>query len=581
MGCNQSLPAMSCTPRPDDVRDNLSFAEVSEELVHSKYELGLMLGTGGYAQVRAARCVATGTMMAAKVIDLPPRPPPRQRENESLEAGNSVKESGKSDDSFQCEEISSTLEPCPIRANAMREAGMLARLRGVSQVVQLKEVFMTAEHVYIITEKLEGGELFDALLERGSLKEEEVAVCVRSIVQGVKAMHEKNIVHRDLKLENLLVRRRGGLDDIAIADLGLARNCKAGHAVQRVCGSPLYAAPEVLQGGAQGATIPGYGRCVDNWSLGVVTYLLLSGRPPFNGRTNAQLFTQIVRGAFSFKHPMWDSVGDTAKSFIMELLDVDPDTRLSAEDALAHPFLRSAGPGGEIFERYMRTSEHARAARQLSYDLEQLSRSPDNLMESEIRRLEAGEVLIEQGEVATDECYLIRGGTLEVRVMCEGEWATVAMRRRGDVLGVLGALEGLDKESESDDASTSASADSNLQSLASLMDPEASPRKAPQQANGSRVGNVGGVISTPPSRLSSRRKASLRAIEPTEVLCFHVSNLSTGDEDGVSGQAIRRMRRLSAVREQEIDDALAALEDQQRERKARLASMQVAPDKAP
>ena len=149
MGCNQSLPAMSCTPRPDDVRDNLSFAEVSEELVHSKYELGLMLGTGGYAQVRAARCVATGTMMAAKVIDLPPRPPPRQRENESLEAGNSVKESGKSDDSFQCEEISSTLEPCPIRANAMREAGMLARLRGVSQVVQLKEVFMTAEHVWV------------------------------------------------------------------------------------------------------------------------------------------------------------------------------------------------------------------------------------------------------------------------------------------------------------------------------------------------------------------------------------------------------------------------------------------------
>ena len=110
-----------------------------------------------------------------------------------------------------------------------------------------------------------------------------------------------------------------------------------------------------------------------------------------------------------------------------------------------------------------------------------------------------------------------------------------------------------------------------MQSLASLMDPEASPRKAPQQANGSRVGNIGGVM----------RKASLRAIEPTEVLCFHVSNLSTGDEDGVSGQAIRRMRRLSAVREQEIDDALAALEDQQRERKARLASMQVAPDKAP
>jgi calcium/calmodulin-dependent protein kinase I len=199
-------------------------------------------------------------------------------------------------------------------------------------IIALKELFDTPDKLYLIMELVTGGELFDKIVEKGSYTESEASQLVRKIVSAVDYLHNLGIVHRDLKPENLLLKRADNDLEIAIADFGLSKIVGQQMMMQTACGTPSYVAPEVLNAS-------GYGKEVDMWSIGVITYILLCGFPPFYGDTVPEIFEQIMEANFDYPEEYWSGISKEAKDFINKLLVVDSDRRLSAGDALKHPWL--------------------------------------------------------------------------------------------------------------------------------------------------------------------------------------------------------------------------------------------------
>jgi calcium/calmodulin-dependent protein kinase I len=201
-----------------------------------------------------------------------------------------------------------------------------------SNIIALKELFDTPDKLFLVMELVTGGELFDKIVEKGSYTEAEATTLVRKIVSAVEYLHNMGIVHRDLKPENLLLKRADNDLEIAIADFGLSKIVGQQMMMQTACGTPSYVAPEVLNAS-------GYGKEVDMWSIGVITYILLCGFPPFYGDTVPEIFEQIMEANFDYPEEYWNTVSKEAKDFINKLLVVDSDKRMSAGDALKHPWL--------------------------------------------------------------------------------------------------------------------------------------------------------------------------------------------------------------------------------------------------
>lgn len=199
-------------------------------------------------------------------------------------------------------------------------------------IIALKELFDTPEKLYLVMELVTGGELFDKIVEKGSYTEAEASTLVRKIVSAVSYLHNIDIVHRDLKPENLLLKRADDDLEVALADFGLSKIVGAQMMMQTACGTPSYVAPEVLNAS-------GYGKEVDMWSIGVITYILLCGFPPFYGDTVPEIFEQIMEANFDYPEEYWGSVSKEAKDFINKLLVVETSDRLSADAALKHPWL--------------------------------------------------------------------------------------------------------------------------------------------------------------------------------------------------------------------------------------------------
>jgi len=200
-------------------------------------------------------------------------------------------------------------------------------------VIQLRDIFESDDEVILVMEVVTGGELFDRVVRKGCLAEAETAGIIRQVLSALAYLHARNIVHRDLKPENLLFTSAADDALVKIADFGLSTVVDDSQsALKTACGTPGYVAPEVL------AQI-GYGAPADMWSVGVIMYILLCGFPPFYDENINVLFEQIMAGDFDYPSPYWDGVSDTAISLIDSLLVVDPDTRLTAEQALQHPWL--------------------------------------------------------------------------------------------------------------------------------------------------------------------------------------------------------------------------------------------------
>lgn len=212
-----------------------------------------------------------------------------------------------------------------------REIDIMKKLQHPN-IIQLMEVIDTPETLYLVLEFAPGGELFDAIVNKGQYSEEDAAHLVKQILEAIKYVHDHGIAHRDLKPENLLLgESTDGKDFVKIADFGLSKDFGE-EQLQTSCGTPDYVAPEVLLGEP-------YDMSVDIWSIGVITYVLLCGFPPFYGEAQKELFENIMSGSYDFPDPEWTEVSQEAKDFIRHILVVDPTKRYTAEECLADPWI--------------------------------------------------------------------------------------------------------------------------------------------------------------------------------------------------------------------------------------------------
>jgi len=219
-----------------------------------------------------------------------------------------------------------------------REIDIMKKLQHPN-IIALVEVIDTADTLYLILEFASGGELFDAIVNRGNYTELEAARLVKQIVEAMGYVHSHGIAHRDLKPENLLLANEPGQPDlIKIADFGLSKDFGA-EQMATSCGTPDYVAPEVLGGEV-------YDSAVDIWSIGVITYVLLCGFPPFYGESQKELFENIMKGNYDFPDPEWSGVSQDAKNFIKAMLVVEPDKRYTAQQCLNDKWLKDLTGGG-------------------------------------------------------------------------------------------------------------------------------------------------------------------------------------------------------------------------------------------
>ncbi|XP_041836018.1 calcium/calmodulin-dependent protein kinase type 1 isoform X2 [Melanotaenia boesemani] len=199
-------------------------------------------------------------------------------------------------------------------------------------IVSLEEIFESKSHLYLVMQLVSGGELFDRIIEKGFYTEKDASKLIKQILDAVKYLHDMGIVHRDLKPENLLYYSMEEDSKIMISDFGLSKIEGSGSVMSTACGTPGYVAPEVL------AQKP-YSKAVDCWSIGVISYILLCGYPPFYDENDAKLFEQILKAEYEFDSPYWDDISDSAKDFIMHLMEKDPNIRYTCDQALQHPWI--------------------------------------------------------------------------------------------------------------------------------------------------------------------------------------------------------------------------------------------------
>mmetsp|Transcript_28409 Transcript_28409/g.78081 ORF Transcript_28409/g.78081 Transcript_28409/m.78081 type:complete len:379 (-) Transcript_28409:265-1401(-) len=206
---------------------------------------------------------------------------------------------------------------------------------GIVSLVDVDETLPGS--IRLVLELCEGGELYDRIQQKQYYAEHEAKVTVAKLLDAVAFIHSKGIMHRDLKPENILLASKVSNTDVKISDFGLAkmsrdfpRRLPRSHSI---CGSDFYLAPEVIKQEE-------YGREIDIWAVGVIAYVLLSGSLPFFHKVLHKLYRQIVERDLSFPEQAWKNVSKGALDFILRLLQVRAGDRLTAEQAMSHPWLR-------------------------------------------------------------------------------------------------------------------------------------------------------------------------------------------------------------------------------------------------
>jgi len=234
------------------------------------YDMKDELGKGAFSVVKLAINKKTGEKVAVKVID-------------------KTQASAESDEK-----------------RLKTEVAILKQVKHPN-IVCLKDLYETPQNLYLVMELVTGGELFDKIVEKGQYTEKEAAATVKKILNSVDYLHDVNIAHRDLKPENLLLR---GDDetDVMLSDFGLSKIINQDTMMETACGTPYYVAPEVL-------SAQGYDKEVDLWSVGVITYLLLCGFPPFYGETLPEVFEQIMKADYDFPDPYWTDISKKCQRF--------------------------------------------------------------------------------------------------------------------------------------------------------------------------------------------------------------------------------------------------------------------------
>ena len=304
---------------------------LSEEEFIARFELGRILGQGSFSVVRLALDKATQQEVAMKIVD--------------------------------------TTRFTNAALVVEREIAALCAITHPS-CARLIALCTTRHAAFTVTELARGELMLDWLRRKGRCTEAEAAVVLKGITQGVAHMHERNVVHRDLKLENLILderRVKEGAPDlmVKIIDFGFSKVVLDGDdsALQTVCGSPQYVAPEILMKASP------YTKAVDLWSLGVILYMLLSGQAPFgeccaknagairsnrsishsfhadlasiaDGTHDMLLFRKIVTAQYAMEGNLWESVSSEAKDLVRNLLQIDVEARYTTSQVLESAFIR-------------------------------------------------------------------------------------------------------------------------------------------------------------------------------------------------------------------------------------------------
>ncbi|KAF7247157.1 Calcium/calmodulin-dependent protein kinase type II subunit gamma [Varanus komodoensis] len=213
-----------------------------------------------------------------------------------------------------------------------REA-RICRLLKHPNIVRLHESISEEGFHYLIFDLVTGGELFEDIVAREYYSEADASHCIHQILESVSHIHQQDIVHRDLKPENLLLASKCKGAAVKLADFGLAIEVQGEQqAWFGFAGTPGYLSPEVLRKDP-------YGKPVDIWACGVVLYILLVGYPPFWDEDQHKLYQQIKAGAYDFPSPEWDTVTPEAKNLINQMLTINPAKRITADQALKHPWV--------------------------------------------------------------------------------------------------------------------------------------------------------------------------------------------------------------------------------------------------
>lgn len=208
-------------------------------------------------------------------------------------------------------------------------------------IVSLHRTFTDNSSLFLVCEYMDGGSLFDEIVGQKVYSEEQARFIMKQLLQALKYLHGKRIVHRDVKADNLLLSRSKDSDHVTVklADFGLARRLPVNSDVIscEASGAPLFLAPETILEDL-------IGQAVDLWACGVILFILLAGYPPFWNSSDEKLLLSILQGHYTMPSPYWDNVSNEAKDLVQRLLVVEPRQRLTASEALNHPWLLMKAP---------------------------------------------------------------------------------------------------------------------------------------------------------------------------------------------------------------------------------------------
>ena len=193
-------------------------------------------------------------------------------------------------------------------------------------IIKVFQYYIDSEHISIVSEYCGGGELFDSIIAQGKFSEEKAAEYITQLLGAISHCHDRKLVHCDLKPENIVFQKPGS-DVLKVIDFGNSAFISEGKLTNRF-GTVYYIAPEVLQGS--------YDEKCDIWSIGVILFILLCGKPPFNGRNDYEILSKVRKGMYNFDSPEWKNISPEVKNLITEMLTSDPEKRPSAKKALKH-----------------------------------------------------------------------------------------------------------------------------------------------------------------------------------------------------------------------------------------------------
>ncbi|XP_012328759.1 serine/threonine-protein kinase 17A [Aotus nancymaae] len=220
------------------------------------------------------------------------------------------------------------------RMEIIHEIAVLELAQDNPWVINLHEVYETPSEMILVLEYAAGGEIFDQCVadREEAFKEKDVQRLMRQILEGVHFLHTHDVVHLDLKPQNILLTSESPLGDIKIVDFGLSRMLKNSEELREIMGTPEYVAPEIL-------SYDPISMATDMWSIGVLTYVMLTGISPFLGNNKQETFLNISQMNLSYSEEEFDILSESAVDFIKTLLVKKPEDRATAEECLKHPWL--------------------------------------------------------------------------------------------------------------------------------------------------------------------------------------------------------------------------------------------------